>query len=56
MATKSSINNEIVNEMLAGQDPKTIIESNGLLDDPEKALNERMLNAEVDQHLGRESA
>jgi hypothetical protein len=40
--------------MLAGQDPKTIIESNGLLDDPEKALNERMLNAEVDQHLGRE--
>jgi putative transposase len=39
----------------AGRDPKTAFESHGLLDDLKKALTERMLNAEMDRHLGRES-
>ncbi len=55
MAAKTNIRNEILDELLAGRDPKTVFESEGLLDDLKKALAERMLNAEMDQHLGRES-
>lgn len=55
MAAKTSIRNEVLDELLAGRDPKTVFESEGLLDDLKKALAERMLNAEMDQHLGRES-
>lgn len=53
MATKGSIKNEIPDELLAGCDPNTVFESNGLLDDLKKALAERILNAELDQHLGQ---
>jgi len=53
MATKSKIKAEILDELLAGCDPKTVFESDGLLDDLKKALAERMLNAELEQHLGQ---
>ena len=33
MAAKSSFTDEILDELLAGRDPKTVFESNGLLDD-----------------------
>jgi putative transposase len=54
MATPGAIKNEVLDELLAGRDPKTVFESNGLLDELKKALAERMLNAEMDQHLGQE--
>ncbi len=42
--------------MLAGVDPKTAFDPNGLLDDLKKAFAERALNAEMDHHLSAEEA
>ena len=42
---------ELLDQLLAGRDPKTILDSGGLLGDLKKALAERMLNAEMDAHL-----
>jgi putative transposase len=39
---------------LAGADPKTAFDPNGLLDGLKKALAERILNAEMDHHLAGE--
>ena len=36
----------ILDQLLAGADPKTVFEPNGLLDELKKALAERALNAE----------
>src|ERR1051325_4499534 len=44
----------ILDQLLAGADPKTAFDPNGLLDDLKKALAERALNAEMDHHLARE--
>jgi putative transposase len=41
----------ILDQLLAGADPKTAFDPNGLLDDLKKALAERVLNAEMDHHL-----
>jgi putative transposase len=38
-------------QLLAGADPKTAFDPNGLPDDLKKALAERALNAEMDHHL-----
>jgi putative transposase len=38
-------------QLLAGADPKTAFDPNGLLDDLKKAFAERALNAEMDHHL-----
>jgi putative transposase len=54
MVTPSAIKNEVLDELLAGRDPKTVFDSNGLLDELKKALAERILNAELDHHLGQE--
>lgn len=51
---KPSIDAELLDRLLSGRDPKTVLESDGLLGDLKKALAERMLNAEMDVHLGRE--
>ena len=40
----------IVDQLLAGADPKTIFDPNGLIDDLKKAFAERVLNAEMDHH------
>jgi putative transposase len=40
--------------LLAGADPKTVFDPNGLIDDLKKALAERVLNAEMDHHLAGE--
>lgn len=53
MATPSAIKSEVLDELLAGHDPKTVFESDGLLDELKRALAERMLNAEMDHHLGQ---
>src|SRR4051812_31331277 len=44
----------ILDQLLAGADPKTAFDPNGLLDGLKKALAERALNAEMDHHLGGE--
>jgi putative transposase len=54
MAARSTIKTELLDELLEGRDPKTVFESEGLLDELKKALAERILNAEMDHHLGQE--
>ena len=44
----------VLDQLLAGADPKTAFEPNGLIDDLKKALAERVLNAEMDHHLAGE--
>jgi putative transposase len=46
----------ILDQLLAGADPKTAFDRNGLLDELKKALAERALNAEMDHHLANEEA
>src|SRR4051812_1605760 len=46
----------ILDQLLAGADPKTAFDPNGLLDGLKKALAERALNAEMDHHLSGEEA
>ena len=41
----------VLDELLAGADPKTVFDAGGLLDALKKALSERALNAEMDHHL-----
>ena len=41
----------ILDQLLAGADPKAAFDPNGLLDGLKKALAERALNAEMDHHL-----
>ena len=50
---KSKIKAELLDELLKDQDPKTVFSSNGLLGELKKALAERILNAEMDHHLGQ---
>src|SRR6516162_9622156 len=54
MATNrdSGIADEVVDQLLAGREPATVFESGGLIDELKKRLAERMLNAEMDHHLG----
>jgi putative transposase len=51
-----AVKKELVDELLKDVDPKKVFGSEGLLDDIKKALAERMLNAELDEHLAAESA
>ena len=41
----------LLDQLLAGADPKTAFDPHGLLDELKKALAERALNAEMDHHL-----
>src|SRR5947199_209622 len=41
----------VLDQLLAGADPKAAFDPNGLIDDLKKALAERVLNAEMDHHL-----
>ena len=49
-----TIPDAILDQLLAGADPKTAFDPNGLLDGLKKALAERALNAEMDHHLSGE--
>src|SRR4051795_9849094 len=44
----------VLDQLLAGADPKTVFDPNGLIDNLKKALVERVLNAEMDHHLAGE--
>ena len=48
------ISDAVLDQLLAGADPKTVFDPNGLIDDLKKALAERVLNAEMDHHLAGE--
>jgi putative transposase len=51
----SAFSAEILDELLAGREPATVLQSDGLLGELKKALAERMLNAELDVHLDSEA-
>src|SRR6201988_1843368 len=46
----------LLDQLLAGADPKTAFDADGLLDELKKALAERALNAEMDHHLAGDEA
>src|SRR5918911_1444956 len=46
-----AIPDELLDQLLAGSDPRTALTEGGLLDGLKKALAERALNAELDHHL-----
>jgi putative transposase len=54
MATNKEIGitNEVLDQLLAGREPATVFESGGLVDELKKRLAERMLNGEMEHHLG----
>ncbi|MFT4977763.1 MAG: putative transposase, partial [Myxococcota bacterium] len=45
---------ELLDQLLAGADPETMFESDGLFKQLKAALAERMLEAEMTHHLGYE--
>lgn len=50
-----AIKNEILDELLKGKDPKTVLTSAGLFGELKKALADRMLSAEMEDHLSAEA-
>jgi len=50
------IRDALIDELLAGQDPATVLNQDGLLGALKKALLNRMMAAEFDQHLAQERA
>ena len=50
------VRKELIEELLANRDPEEVFAQDGLLDELKKALAERILNAEMDQHLASERA
>src|SRR5690348_11385534 len=46
-----AIPDEVLDQLLAGSDPRAALADGGLLDGLKKALAERVLNAELDHHL-----
>lgn len=58
MATKDkkrAIDPAVIDALLAGRDPQTVLRSDGMLGELKKALAERMLNAEMDVHLDNDA-
>ena len=51
-----AVRKELVEELLANRNPEEVFAQDGLLDELKKALAERILNAEMDQHLAAERA
>jgi putative transposase len=51
-----AIDKDVLDQLLAGRDPQELFAKDGLLDELKKALSERMLTAELDDHLESESA
>src|SRR5271165_367680 len=51
-----AIKKDTLDELLSGRNPKDVFSKDGLFDELKKALAERILNAELDDHLDGESA
>jgi len=50
-----AIEKDILDQLLAGRDPKDLFAKDGLVDELKKALSERILNTELDEHLSDEA-
>lgn len=50
-----AIEKDVLDQLLAGRDAKDVFGKDGLVDELKKALSERILNAELDEHLDDES-
>ena len=46
-----AIEKDLLDQLLAGRDLKDVFNKDGLVDELKKALSERILNAEIDEHL-----
>ena len=53
--TQPAIDPKLLDALLEGRDPASVLKSEGLLGDLKKALAERMLNTEMDVHLDSDS-
>src|ERR1700691_1937701 len=51
-----AIKKDTLDGLLAGRDPQAVLAKDGLFDELKKALAERVLNAEIDDHLDFEAA
>jgi len=51
-----AIEKDVLDQLLAGRDPKDVFSRDGLVDELKKALSERILNTELDEHLEAENA
>lgn len=51
-----AIKKDTLDQLLDGRDPKEVFNKDGLFDELKKALAERVLNAEIDDHLDGEAA
>lgn len=51
-----AIEKELLDQLLAGRDPQELFAKDGLVDELKKALSERILKAEIDDHLDSEKA
>ena len=51
-----AIKKDTLDGLLAGRDPRAVFAKDGLFDELKKALAERVLNAEIDDHLDFEAA
>ena len=50
-----AIDKELLDQLLDGRDPQELFARDGLIDELKKALSERMLAAELDDHLESEA-
>src|SRR5277367_4137096 len=46
-----AIEKDLLDQLLAGRDPKDVFNKDGLVDELKRALSERILNTELDEHL-----
>lgn len=51
-----AIKEELLAELLEGRDPQEVFSKDGLVDELKKALSEKILNAELEDHLSTEAA
>jgi hypothetical protein len=51
-----TIRNELIDELLAGQDPSSVMRQDGLLGELKKALLNRLMAAEFEHHLAEDRA
>ena len=50
-----AIEKDVLDQLLAGRNPKDVFSKDGLVDELKKALSERILNTELDEHLAAEN-
>ena len=50
-----AIEKDVLDQLLASRDPRDVFNKDGLVDERKKALSERILNTEFDEHLDDDS-